>query len=101
MRLPHPPAAYRQRGVNGAASTPSFYTVMEVLVNSGNKPRCLQCKHFRNSPQYLESVYKGLATLSSAHGSVRSEDGICVPKDLYIAANRHCDSFKLRDRPDA
>lgn len=68
-------------------------------MNSGNKPRCLQCKHFRNSPQYLESVYKGLATLSSAHGSVRSEDGICVLKDLYIAANRRCDSFEFRDCP--
>lgn len=61
-----------------------------------NKPQCFQCKHFRNSPQYLESVYKGLSTLSSAHGSVRSEDGICVLNDLYLSANRYCDRFEIR-----
>lgn len=61
----------------------------------GSKPRCLQCEHFRNSPEYLEAVYKGLTTLSSAYASVRSEDGICVLHDLYLAANRHCESFEL------
>ncbi|MFZ0927399.1 MAG: hypothetical protein WAN11_02290 [Syntrophobacteraceae bacterium] len=65
------------------------------MSSTGNKPQCLQCKHFRNSAQYLESVYKGLITLSSAHGSVRSEDGICVLNDLYLAANRYCDHFEI------
>ncbi|MDR3568230.1 MAG: hypothetical protein P4L43_09410 [Syntrophobacteraceae bacterium] len=58
------------------------------------KPRCLQCKHFRNSPQYLESIYKGLTVLSSAYASVRSEDGICVLKDLILAAYQRCDLFE-------
>jgi hypothetical protein len=65
-------------------------------VGSGDKPQCFQCKYFRNSPHYLESVYKGLRALSSAHGSVRSEDGICVLNDLYLAANRHCESFEAQ-----
>ena len=59
----------------------------------GGKPQCFQCRHFRNSPEYLESTYKGLTVLSSAYGSVRSEDGICVLNDLYLSANRWCDRF--------
>lgn len=59
----------------------------------GGRPQCFQCKHFRNSPEYLESTYKGLTVLSSAYGSVRSEDGICVLNDLYLSANRCCDRF--------
>lgn len=59
----------------------------------GRRPQCFQCKHFRNSPEYLESVYIGLTALSSAYGSTRSEDGICVLNDLYLSANRCCDRF--------
>jgi hypothetical protein len=60
------------------------------------KPRqyCYQCRHFRNSPEYLESVFKGLTSLSSAHGSVRVDDGICLINDLYLAANRSCERFE-------
>ena len=55
---------------------------------------CYQCRHFNNSPEYLESVFKGLTSLSSAYGSVRVEDGICQLNDLYLAANRYCDRFE-------
>lgn len=65
------------------------------MSSTGNKPQCYQCRYFRNSPEYLESVFKGLTALSSAHGSVRSEDGICILNDLYLAANRCCDQFEL------
>jgi hypothetical protein len=58
------------------------------------KPQCIQCRHFRNDPEYLESVFKGLTSLSSAHGSVRCEDGICLINDRYLAANRCCDQFE-------
>ena len=61
------------------------------------KPRqqtCANCRHFRNSPEFLESVFKGLTALSSAYGSVRSDDGICLLNDLYLAANRGCDQFE-------
>lgn len=60
------------------------------------KPRhyCYQCRHFRNSPEYLESVFKGLTSLSSAYGSVRVDDGICLINDRYLAANRCCEHFE-------
>jgi hypothetical protein len=58
------------------------------------KPQCRRCRYFRNAPEYLESVFKGLTTLSSAYGSVRSEDGLCLLHDLYLAANRCCDGFE-------
>lgn len=64
------------------------------MKSTNKEAQCFQCKYFRNQPEYLESVYKGLTSLSSAHGSVRSEDGICVLNDLYLAANRCCDQFE-------
>ncbi len=63
-------------------------------MNRREDKQCIRCRHFRNSPEYLESVFKGLTSLSSAHGSVRSEDGICLIKGLYLAANRCCDQFE-------
>jgi hypothetical protein len=57
------------------------------------RPQCIQCRHFRNSPEFLETVFKGLTSLSSAYGSVRSEDGICIINGRYLAANRCCDQF--------
>jgi hypothetical protein len=56
--------------------------------------KCIQCRYFRNSPQYLETVFKGLITLGSGYGSVRCEDGICLLNDRYLAANRSCDQFE-------
>lgn len=58
-----------------------------------SKKICLYCSHFRNSPEYLESVYKGLTTLSSAYGSVRKDDGICEKNDEYLSAYDWCDHF--------
>jgi hypothetical protein len=59
------------------------------MVNrKAEKPQCIQCRHFRNSPEFLESVFKGLTTLSSGYGSVRCEDKICLINDRYLAANR-------------
>jgi hypothetical protein len=54
---------------------------------------CINCAHFRNSPEYLESVYKGLTSLSSAYASVRKDDGICLLRDLYLSADECCDAF--------
>ncbi len=55
---------------------------------------CLNCQHFRNSPAYLESLYKGLTSLSSAHASVRKDDGVCLLRDIYLSADNWCDQFK-------
>jgi hypothetical protein len=62
---------------------------------------CRYCRHFRNSPELLESVFKGLTSLSSAYGSVRCEDGICLLNDLYLAANRSCERFESYSPPQA
>jgi len=52
------------------------------------------CAHFHNSPAYLESVYKGLTSLSSAHASVRKDDGICDLHDVYLSADSWCEQFQ-------
>ena len=59
-----------------------------------NEKCCLRCAYFNNSPEYLESVFKGLATLSSAYASVRKQDGICSLKDLYLSADGLCENFR-------
>jgi len=48
---------------------------------------CLTCRHFHNTPQYLEAVYKGLSSLSSGWASVRKDDGICEERELYLSAS--------------
>jgi len=60
-------------------------------------PRCGRCAHFRNDPAYLETVFAGLASLSSAYGSVRGEDGLCLRHDRYLGADRGCADFAVRD----
>jgi hypothetical protein len=62
---------------------------------------CLRCLHFHNSPAYLESVFKGLTTLSSAHASVRNEDGVCEHHDIYLSADQWCKDFTPAGRDEA
>ena len=56
--------------------------------------RCINCAHFRNSPAYLEEVFKGMNTMSSGHASVRMDDGICLINDEYLSAADWCDKFE-------
>ena len=56
---------------------------------------CLACAHFRNSPEYLETVFPGLKTMSSGHASVRKDDGVCLLHDQYLSADAHCDQFQV------
>jgi hypothetical protein len=66
----------------------------------GNETKhCISCRHFRNSPRYLESVYKGLSSLSSAYASVRKDDGICLKRDLYLSASGYCEQYAARQAP--
>ena len=58
--------------------------------------RCINCSHFRNSPEYLEETIKGLSTMSSGHASVRMEDGICEKNDEYLSAYDWCDKFESK-----
>lgn len=57
---------------------------------------CMNCKHFRNSPQYLESVIKGMSCMSSGHASIKKDDGICLVNDVYLQAEDWCDKFESR-----
>jgi hypothetical protein len=55
--------------------------------------QCRECRHFRNDAKYLETVFKGLTSLSSAYGSFRSDDGICLRHDRYLSARSSCPDF--------
>jgi hypothetical protein len=55
--------------------------------------QCRSCHHFRNDANYLETVFRGLTSLSSGYGSVRSDDGICVRHDRYLSARSSCSDF--------
>ena len=55
--------------------------------------RCGSCVHFRNDPAYLETLFAGLAALSSADASVRADDGHCRRHDRYLSARAGCADF--------
>jgi hypothetical protein len=57
------------------------------------RDRCGACAHFRNDPDYLEAVFGGLASLSSAYASVRGEDGVCLLHERYLGADAWCRDF--------
>lgn len=55
--------------------------------------RCAACVHFRNDAAFLEAAFAGLASLSSAHASVRGNDGLCLRHDRYLRADSWCGDF--------
>ena len=59
--------------------------------------RCINCAFFRNSPSYMEQVFKGMNTMSSGHASVRMDDGICLKHDEYLSASDWCDKFEAAE----
>ncbi|MGE5539383.1 MAG: hypothetical protein ACM30I_12260 [Gemmatimonas sp.] len=61
--------------------------------------RCRTCAYFRNDPAYVESVMKGLATMSSGHASVRGDDGLCLRHDRYLAAEAVCEDYAAAVTP--
>ena len=58
--------------------------------------RCGACVHFRNDAATLEAAFGGLTSLSSAHASVRSDDGICSRHERYLGADSWCADFDRR-----
>jgi hypothetical protein len=58
--------------------------------------RCGSCVHFRNDPKFLETVFKGLTSLSSGYGSVRADDGVCLRHDRYLSARASCPQYAPR-----
>jgi hypothetical protein len=61
--------------------------------------RCRACAHFRNSPAFLESLFPGMSALSSAWGSTRAEDGLCLKHDRYLSADSGCNDFTPAGSP--
>ena len=59
-----------------------------------NRAICLHCRHFRNTPEYLENAIPGLKVMSSGMASVRADDGLCLKRDVYLAAYYSCDQFE-------
>jgi|KBSMisStaDraftv2_1062788.scaffolds.fasta_scaffold6057451_1 hypothetical protein len=55
--------------------------------------KCRACVHFRNSPAFLESIFPGMSAMSSAWGSTRAEDGLCLKHDRYLSADSGCADF--------
>jgi len=72
----------------------SFFGKSNIAGGPDNKAQCcMDCVHFRNSPEYLERVIPGLKTMSSGHASVRKDDGICALLGLYLSADACCEQF--------
>ncbi len=81
--------------------TPARPAGSPTLPGAGReKKQCGACAHFRNEPAYLEVAFAGLASLSSAYGSVRDEDGLCLLHDRYLGAHCSCADFTARTAPD-
>ncbi len=61
---------------------------------SKKKAVCLHCTHFRNQPDYLEKEIPGLKVMSSGMASVRADDGLCLKRDVYLAAYYTCEAYR-------
>ena len=59
---------------------------------------CRTCRYFESDPQQLEKLIPGLISLSSAHASVRADDGLCMRHLRYAAANGGCGEWRARSR---
>jgi hypothetical protein len=64
---------------------------------------CAECAWFRNEAEFVEAAFPGLTAMSSASGSTRSNDGICLRHDRYLRADWSCADFanRIPDTPRA
>ena len=79
----------------GESFTPPFYFEegLNLKLYSKTKKCCYTCKYFRNDPEYLEEVFPGYKVLSSAYGSTRKDDGICLLKEIYLSGYNVCKDY--------
>lgn len=61
--------------------------------------KCRACAYFRNSPAFLESLFPGMSAMSSAWGSTRADDGLCLKHDRYLSADSGCADFTSAGSP--
>jgi hypothetical protein len=62
-------------------------------MSAPGKPACRACRFFRNEAHFLEAALPGWTALGSAHGSARSEDGLCLKHDRFTGAHGACGDF--------
>jgi hypothetical protein len=62
---------------------------------------CRDCRSFEGRPLAVEAGLPMIASLSSAHGSSRADDGLCMLHDRFVRARAHCDAFDARPAPAA
>lgn len=55
---------------------------------------CAACRNFNGEAKLLEAQLPGLASLSSAHAAVRSDDGLCAVHERYVASYYTCSAFE-------
>jgi hypothetical protein len=58
---------------------------------------CRDCRFFNNDPAWIEKIFPGLSSLSSAYGSTRAEAGICSERELFLQPVTKCPQFVGRD----
>lgn len=63
------------------------------MANTPAHGRCGSCAHFRNDPAFLETVFKGLTSMSSGYGSTRGDDGICLLHNRHLSARASCAKY--------
>lgn len=54
---------------------------------------CFDCADFCSDPVQIEQALPGLSAMSSAHASVRAQDGLCVRYQLVLNGRRRCDAY--------
>ena len=64
--------------------------------SESDRSACFPCAHLCDDPVRVETALPGLAILSSAHASVRAQDGICLRHDVLIDGRHRCSSFRTR-----
>jgi len=62
-------------------------------MNDHDARACRTCAFFDGDAHSLEQRIPGLRTLSSAHASVRDEDGLCSHHDRLVSARSSCAEF--------
>jgi len=57
---------------------------------------CAVCRHFDTDPVRLERRLPGLSALSSAYGTTRGRDGICIQHDRLAPPTALCTQFAVQ-----
>jgi len=56
-------------------------------------PACRLCRHFTAAPAALARALPGIASLSSAYGAFRADDGVCAHHGRHVRAGALCGAF--------